>query len=214
MDSQTPRNRPREPGESAGAFAPRVGRAANAAARYLLFGVAFFIVAGTWVWYAFARSDYLAERGVPMEQPVMFSHRHHAGDLGIDCRYCHASVDDSPFAGIPSTETCMTCHSQLFTDSPMLAPVRESFQTGLPIAWNRVHDLPEFVFFDHSIHMAKGLDCTQCHGDVADMPLVSKRQPLSMQWCLDCHRETEPTASAGTAPHPINPLTNCYACHR
>lgn len=217
---------------NAGFAGPPFSPAANAATRYILFTVGFFFVAGLWAWYAFARSDYLTNLDTPVDQPMLFSHRHHAGDLGIDCLYCHTSVEESAFAGIPSTETCMTCHSQLFTDSPMLEPVRESFASGEPIAWNRVHKLPEFVYFDHSIHVNKGVNCVDCHGDVADMPLISQQETLRMDWCLSCHRQHEPTAAprhsenlgrsdAAAAPladeappHPVNPLTNCYTCHR
>lgn len=232
MDQQPPERPQGESGPESQAFAPPAGRSANAAGRYLLFGVAFFFVAGLWAWWGFANSDYLTGARTPVEQPIIFSHRHHAGDLGIDCRYCHTHVEDSSFAGIPSTETCMTCHSQLFTDSPMLEPVRESFATGESIPWIRVHDLPEFVYFDHSIHIQKGVSCIQCHGDVADMPLISQQETLHMDWCLDCHRDHEPTIppdhpglgeqaiyERGATPNlsqrnPINPLTNCYTCHR
>ena len=126
--------------------------------------------------------------GAPVEQQVPFRHKHHVADVGIDCRYCHASVEQSAFAGLPPTHTCMTCHSQLFTDQPMLAPVIRSFESGNPMRWNRVHDLPDFVYFDHSIHVAKGVGCTTCHGAIDRMPLTWRTAPLQMQWCLDCHR--------------------------
>jgi len=126
--------------------------------------------------------------GSPVEQAVPFSHKHHVGDVGLDCRYCHTSVETSAFAGLPPTHTCMTCHSQLFTDSPMLAPVIRSFETGIPLQWNRVHDLPDFVYFNHSIHIAKGVGCATCHGPIDRMPLTWRIAPLEMQWCLDCHR--------------------------
>ena len=129
--------------------------------------------------------------GAPTVQIVPFSHRHHVGDVGLDCRYCHASVEQSAFAGLPPTHTCMTCHSQLFTLQPMLAPVVQSFRTGLPLAWNRVHDLPDFVYFNHGIHVAKGVGCVTCHGRVDRMPLTWRVAPLQMQWCLDCHRAPE-----------------------
>lgn len=134
---------------------------------------------------------YATELKVPKEQPVEFSHKHHVGDDGIDCRYCHTSVDKSNFAGMPSTYTCMTCHSQLWSDSPELAPVRESFRTGKPIQWNRVHDLPDFAYFNHSIHVKKGVGCVSCHGRVDEMPLVYKEKDLTMKWCIDCHRNPE-----------------------
>lgn len=129
--------------------------------------------------------------GTPIKQPVPFSHQHHVQDVGIDCRYCHTSVEKSSFAGIPSTEICMTCHSQILTDAPVLAPVRESFQEGKPLHWNRVHDLPDFVYFNHSIHIHKGIGCVSCHGPVDEMSLTWRAKPLTMQWCLDCHREPE-----------------------
>jgi hypothetical protein len=140
--------------------------------------------------YAYNMS-YGVELRTPHEQPVPFSHKHHVGDDGIDCRYCHSSVDKAAFAGMPDTATCMTCHSQIWTESPLLEPVRESFRTGTPIKWRRVHDLPDFVYFNHSIHVKKGVSCVSCHGRVDEMPLVWKEKTLSMGWCLDCHREPE-----------------------
>jgi hypothetical protein len=170
------------------------------------------------------------------EQPVPFSHKHHVGELGLDCRYCHASVEDTAFAGMPSTHICMTCHSQLFTNVPMLAPVRESLADGRPLIWNRVNQLPDYVYFDHSIHIAKGVGCAECHGAVHDMPLMRQAQPLSMGWCLSCHRDpgphlraqnaiTDTTFVADNSPqqaaalmkaydiHPAH-LTDCSVCHR
>jgi hypothetical protein len=139
----------------------------------------------------FFNMSYGAEVGVPKEQPIPFSHKHHVGDDGIDCRYCHQTVDKSPFAGMPSTHTCMTCHSQIWSDSPLLEPLRESFRTGKPIKWVRVHDLPDFVHFNHAIHVQKGVGCVNCHGRVDEMPLVWKEKTLTMQWCIDCHRKPE-----------------------
>lgn len=129
--------------------------------------------------------------GSPVRQAVPFSHKHHVGDVGLDCRYCHTSVERSAFAGMPPTSTCMTCHSQLFTDSPMLAPVVASFESGAPLQWNRVHDLPDFVYFNHSIHVNKGVGCVSCHGRVDRMPLTWQVNSLYMRWCLDCHRNPE-----------------------
>jgi hypothetical protein len=128
---------------------------------------------------------------MPREQPVPFSHKHHVEGLGIDCRYCHTSVEKSHFAGIPPTETCMTCHSQLWTQAALLEPVRQSLATATPIQWNRVNDLPDFVYFDHSIHVNKGIGCTTCHGPVDQMPLTWKENTLYMKWCLQCHRAPE-----------------------
>jgi Cytochrome c7 and related cytochrome c/Class III cytochrome C family len=123
-----------------------------------------------------------------VEQPVPFSHKHHVGDVGLDCRYCHASVEKSASASIPPISTCMTCHSQLFTDQAVLRPVVQSWQSGIPLHWERVYALPQFVYFDHSIHIAKGVGCVTCHGQVDQMPLTARKVSLSMQWCLDCHR--------------------------
>jgi cytochrome c7-like protein len=129
--------------------------------------------------------------GTPAEQIVPFSHKHHVGDIGLDCRYCHTAVEQSAFAGIPPTHTCMTCHSELFTQQPMLAPVVQSFASGDSLQWNRIHDLPDFVYFNHSIHIAKGVGCATCHGPIDRMPLTWRVAPLTMQWCLDCHRAPE-----------------------
>jgi hypothetical protein len=133
----------------------------------------------------------VTEAGVVREQPVPFSHKHHVADAGIDCRYCHTSVEESSFAGLPATEICMRCHSHLFTDSEILEPVRASFRTGEPLEWTRVHDLPDFVYFNHSIHVHKGIGCSTCHGPVHKMPLMWREHTLHMEWCLECHREPE-----------------------
>ncbi|MGV3720259.1 MAG: cytochrome c3 family protein [Actinomycetota bacterium] len=128
---------------------------------------------------------------VPLPQPVEFSHQHHVTDDGIDCRYCHSSVDKAASAGMPSTEVCMTCHSQIWKDSPLIKPIYDSYRTGKPIEWNRVHDLPDFAYFNHSIHVQKGVSCVSCHGRVDKMPITWKEKDLSMAWCLDCHRNPE-----------------------
>jgi hypothetical protein len=145
--------------------------------------------------WAFERSGYATGQDRVVEQPVPFSHQHHAGELRIDCRYCHVTVETSRFAGIPSTHVCMTCHSQVWTNAPMLAPVRQSLAEGRPLRWNRVHQLPGYVYFDHSIHVAKGVACASCHGPVHEMPLVRQVAPLTMGWCLDCHRNPGPRLS-------------------
>jgi hypothetical protein len=137
------------------------------------------------------RSPFAIRVNDPIEQPVPFSHKHHVVDDGIDCRYCHQSVEASSFADLPPMETCMTCHSQIWNQSPMLEPVRESFRTGQPIQWNRVNDLPDYVYFNHSIHIAKGIGCETCHGRVDQMPLTWKANTLYMEWCLNCHRHPE-----------------------
>jgi hypothetical protein len=138
---------------------------------------------------AFIRAPYMAQVGIAPEQPVAFSHEHHVGGLGLVCRYCHTYVEDSSFATIPATEICMSCHSQVWADSPELAPVRESYESGQPIEWVRVYDLPDYVYFDHSIHVNRGVGCVTCHGRVDQMPLTRKETTLYMEWCLECHRD-------------------------
>ena len=156
--------------------------------------------------------------GAPIEQPVAFSHKHHVGDVGLDCRYCHGTVDSSAYAGMPSSETCMNCHSQLFTDQPMLAPVRDSANQGKPLQWKRVNKLPDFVFFDHSIHVARGIVCENCHGDVSRMPLTWQAASLEMRWCLDCHRHPDralrTVSNAAPTLRDAAQLSECSTCHR
>jgi len=144
-----------------------------------------------WVFEQIQRSPYTTYAGVARPQPVPFSHQHHVGGLGIDCRYCHTSVEVSSFAGIPPTKTCMNCHSQIWSNAPLLEPVRESFRSGQSLVWTRVNDLPDFVYFNHSIHIAKGVGCNTCHGPVDRMPLMYNQASLQMEWCLDCHRAPE-----------------------
>jgi hypothetical protein len=144
-----------------------------------------------WLCVNLQRSPYVTYAGVARPQPVPFSHQHHAGGLGIDCRYCHTSVENSGFAGIPPTRTCINCHSEMWTAAPMLDPVRESFRTGKSLVWNRVNDLPDFVYFDHSIHVNKGVGCNTCHGPVDRMPLMFNYNSLQMEWCIECHRGPE-----------------------
>jgi len=146
--------------------------------------------AGVAVWKVWW-SPYMTLEKVPLDQPAPFSHQHHAAGLGIDCRYCHSTVENSAFAGMPATETCMTCHSQVWTDAPVLAPVRESLARQKPIEWNRVNNLPDFVFFNHGIHVQKGIGCSTCHGPVNKMPLTWKEHSLYMKWCLECHKQPE-----------------------
>jgi len=171
----------------------------------------------------------------PVQQPVMFDHRHHVTDDGIDCRYCHSTVERAPSAGIPSTARCMGCHGQIWNESPVLAMVRSSYATGRPIPWIRVHRLPDFVYFDHSIHVNKGVGCESCHGRVDQMASIDQQAPLTMGWCLSCHRNPAPhlrPASAITAMgwrppgdrsalgrelvarNRVRSLTYCTACHR
>jgi hypothetical protein len=137
------------------------------------------------------RAPYISLAGVPREQPVPFSHKHHVGGLGIDCRYCHTSVETAAQASIPATKTCMTCHSLVWTNAEMLEPVRESFRTDTSLEWLKVHDLPDFAYFNHSIHIKKGVGCQTCHGRVDEMPLMKRENTLNMEWCLSCHREPE-----------------------
>lgn len=138
-----------------------------------------------------SRSSYLTGRYLEKQQPVQFSHKHHVGDDGIDCRYCHQTVETTASAGMPSTQTCMNCHSQLWADSPYLEPVRASFRDNKPIEWERVHDLPEYTYFNHSIHVAKGVGCSTCHGSIDKMPAVYQENTLQMEWCIACHRAPE-----------------------
>ena len=166
-------------------------RSTNVISKVSIFGAVFFIAAALWLIAELTRSPYNTQAFVPLEQPVQFSHKHHVGDVGIDCRYCHTSVETSAFAGIPPTKTCMNCHSQIFADSPYLEPVRESWRTGKPILWTRVHDLPEFAYFNHSIHVNNGVGCSTCHGQVDQMPLMFQTASLQMEWCLQCHRNPE-----------------------
>ena len=207
----------------------------NTISRVSIFGVLFLLAGLLWLMAALNRSSYATEEGVAREQPVQFSHEHHVSGLGIDCRYCHTSVETSAFAGIPPTETCMNCHAYIWAESPYLEPVRNSYRTDTPIAWTRVHDLPDHVYFNHSIHVNKGVGCVTCHGRVDQMPLVWKAASLHMDWCLTCHREPErfvrprefvfsmdwePQENQHTLgkrlvqEYNIARLTSCSVCHR
>ncbi|MBN2227622.1 MAG: cytochrome c3 family protein [candidate division Zixibacteria bacterium] len=152
------------------------------------------------VWYYF--SPWYTDVGYRPPQPISYSHKLHAGDLGMDCRYCHNYVEMSPHANVPATQTCMNCHTLILTESDFLLPVRESWKTKEPIAWNRVHKVPDYAYFNHSAHMDAGIGCYDCHGNIADMVVVQQKQPLSMGWCLDCHRNPD----AHLRPH--GELTN------
>src|SRR5579859_8034002 len=207
----------------------------NTLSRLSIFGGIFIVAFLVWAWAELNASTYATRAKVPIQQPVPFSHEHHVGGLGIDCRYCHTSVENSSFAGIPPTKTCMNCHSQIWTNAQMLEPVRESFRTDQSIRWIRVHDLPDYVYFNHSIHVAKGVGCTTCHGQVNKMPLMWQENSLQMSWCLDCHRHPErfvrpksEVFSVNWQPPPdqlekgrelvkeynIQSLTSCSTCHR
>jgi hypothetical protein len=188
---------------------------------------------------AVSRGGTTTGEGRFVDQSVPFSHQHHAGELGIDCRYCHTGVETSAHAQLPPTHTCMTCHSQLWTNAEMLAPVRESLAGGTPIAWRKVNRLPDYVYFDHHVHVRNGVPCAACHGDVRRMPLTRQASPLTMGWCLDCHRApgdriVAPDKVYASAPyldrtaadrraaavalariaHAGRNLTDCTTCHR
>ena len=160
---------------------------ANFLARLTLLAVVGIAGGGLTILLTTAKSPYNTLQGVAINQPVPFSHKHHVTGLGIDCRHCHFAVEESHFAAIPPTKTCMTCHSQIWSEAPMLEPVRESYRTDESIEWIRVHDVPDYVYFNHSIHVAKGVGCATCHGQVDEMPLMWKAETLQMQWCMDCH---------------------------
>jgi len=166
-------------------------RSTNTISRATIYGAIFVVAALFWAAAEIQRSPYVTYAGVARPQPAPFSHQHHVAGLGIDCRYCHTSVETSDFAGIPPTKTCMNCHSQIWIGAPMLEPVRASFRSGKSLVWNRVNDLPDFVYFDHSIHINKGVGCNTCHGPVDRMPLMYNYASLQMEWCLECHRAPE-----------------------
>jgi hypothetical protein len=210
-------------------------RSTNTLSRLSIYGGVFIIAGLSYALYAIGRSPYYTDVNVAKAQPVPFSHRHHAGELGIDCRYCHTSVENSSFAGLPPTQTCMTCHSKIWVTSAMLEPVRASYRDDKSIAWTRVNALPDFVYFNHSIHVSKGIGCTTCHGAIADMPLTWRANTLQMSWCLECHRQPEkyvrprervfdplyqPPANQLALgqrlvkEYKIQSLTNCDTCHR
>ena len=214
----------------------------NTISRVTIFGGLILLIAVVTGLATINESPYITEVGVARTQPVPFSHKHHVGDDGIDCRYCHTSVETSASAGLPSTTTCMNCHKQIWADSPYLEPVRASFRTGKPIEWIRVHDLPDFAYFNHSIHVNKGVGCSTCHGQVDQMPIAFQVASLQMEWCLECHRAPERFVRPKeevfnmSYPHPENKsakeieygrtlvakykiqgpeiLTSCSTCHR
>ncbi len=188
--------------------------------------------------YFLDRSPYHTKQGIHVAQEVPFSHDHHTAGLGIDCRYCHTTVETSAFAGVPPTATCMNCHKQIWANADMLEPVRQSWGRAQPLRWNRVNDLPDFVYFNHSIHIRQGIGCGSCHGRVDNMPLMRQQHSLQMGWCLDCHQNPEryvrprdqvfnmdwQPGNAGTtqavlgprlvAEYHINPSVSCSTCHR
>jgi hypothetical protein len=182
-----------------------------------------------------ADSSYATRQGEAREQPIPFSHAHHVGSMGIDCRYCHTGVENSQHAMVPPTKTCMNCHSQIWINSSTLQPVRDSYQTNESIRWTKVNDLPDYVYFNHSIHVKKGVGCETCHGRVDTMPLMYQQASLQMRWCLDCHRNPEKyvrprelVTKMGYEPaepqevigarlvkeYNIQKLETCWTCHR
>ncbi len=198
--------------------------------------VAFVLfVAGVTFGFWYYGSPKYTDVGYRPTQPVPYSHKLHAGDLGMDCRYCHSAVERSPVANVPPTQTCMNCHKVILTDSPKLLPIRESFANGKPMQWIRVHKLPDYVYFDHSAHLRAGVGCSSCHGNVAQMEVVQQAKPLSMSWCLDCHRNPSDAirpldqitnmtwtpgkdqaeyAARAIKERNINPPQYCWGCHR
>jgi len=166
-------------------------RSFNTISLVSIYGSVFLLAGAGWALSVFVRSASATNSGVARTQPVPFSHHHHVTELGIDRRYCHTSAEDSSFAGIPPTKTCMNCHTQIWTGSDMLASVRESYRTEKSIPWNRVHRLGDFCFFNHSIHVKKGIGCSTCHGRVDHMPLTWQENSLLMEWCIDCHKAPE-----------------------
>src|SRR5690349_8150734 len=213
-------------------------RSTNFISRFSVFSFLFIMGFAVLAVLAAARSPYLTRQNITREQPVQFSHKHHVGDDGIDCRYCHTSVETSAFAGIPPTKTCMNCHSVLFNNAGYLEPVRESYRDDKSIQWVKIHRLADYVYFNHSIHVNKGVGCSTCHGRVDQMPLVFQANTLLMEWCLDCHKSTEKvlrpldkvydmtwTAPANQAElgkkyhderniRSTTELTSCSTCHR
>jgi hypothetical protein len=210
-------------------------RSTNTVARVSIFGAAAFLGGALVLALALTRSSWATRRDVVIQQTPPFSHDHHVGQIGIDCRYCHTTVETAGSAGIPPTATCMNCHAQIWNDSPMLEPVRQSLATGKPLEWKRTHDLADFVYFDHSVHVNRGVACVSCHGRVDQMPLMRKENTLQMEWCLNCHRHPEkfvrPLSEVFNmeweAPRDggalgaqlvrergIESMTNCSTCHR
>ena len=213
-------------------------RSTNFLSKLSIFGSLFILAGAAGAGWQIYQSPWFSGVNVAKSQPVPFSHEHHVRGLGIYCRYCHTSVEKSSFAGIPSVKTCMTCHSQIWSNAAMLEPVRESFRGGSPIEWTRVHDLPDYVYFNHSIHVNKGIGCASCHGRVDRMPITWQVETLHMRWCLECHRapekylrprkevfnmDYEPPAEQAKLGEklkkeyrilPVRQMTDCVTCHR
>lgn len=213
-------------------------RSVNTVARLSLVIAVLLAGVGGWLLLEIQRSPYMTGAFLAREQPVQFSHKHHVGDDGIDCRYCHTTVETMASAGFPPTKTCMNCHSQLFSNTQYLEIVRASWRDNQPIKWTRVHDLPDFAYFNHSIHVNKGVGCSTCHGRVDEMPLMWNVASLQMEWCLACHRNPEAVlrekkdiTNMEWKPGPnqavegerlrkqydiksVDVLTSCSTCHR
>ena len=210
-------------------------RSTNTISRVSIYGAVILIAVLGYVANVVNETSYVTEVHNARPQPVPFSHKHHVGELGIDCRYCHSSVEVSSSAGMPPTQTCMACHSQIWTGAAILEPVRASYRDSTPISWTRVNALPDFVYFNHSIHVAKGVGCTTCHGPVAEMNITWREQSLYMRWCLECHTAPEkylrPRSEVFNAfyrppsdqealgkqlmsEYKVQKLTTCTTCHR
>lgn len=210
-------------------------RSTNTIARVSIYGALIVVVILGFALNVVNQTSYVTEAYNARPQPVPFSHKHHVGELGLDCRYCHSTVEVSSSAGMPPTQTCMACHSQIWTNAAILEPIRVSYRDSKPIEWTRVNAVPDFVYFNHSIHIAKGVGCTTCHGPVAEMNITWRAESLYMRWCLDCHNAPEkylrprsevfnpyyqPPADQGAlgrklmAEYKVQRLTNCTTCHR
>ncbi len=210
-------------------------RSTNTISRVSIYGAVIVIAVLGYAVNVVNQTSYITEVHNARPQPVPFSHKHHVGELGLDCRYCHSSVEVSSSAGMPPTQTCMACHSQIWTGAALLEPVRASYRDSTPISWTRVNALPDFVYFNHSIHVAKGVGCTTCHGPVAEMNITWREQSLYMRWCLECHNAPEkylrPRSEVFNAfyqppsdqealgnrlmkEYKVQKLTNCTTCHR
>ena len=186
-------------------------RWSNTAYRLVLATIALGAFGGAVLPMVYVRTAYGTHQTEALEQPIEFDHRHHVRDNGIACAYCHTGAEDSARAGLPATATCMGCHNQIWTESELLAPVRASLLNGQPIVWRRVYTLPDFVYFHHGVHVQADIPCGRCHGDVANMARVYRAAPLTMEWCLDCHRHPPGQSDPGYA---LTSLTTCTACHR
>jgi hypothetical protein len=210
-------------------------RSTNTIARVSIYGAVILIALLGYGVDLVNKTSYVTEVHNARPQPVPFSHKHHAGELGLDCRYCHPSVEVSSSAGMPPTQTCMTCHSQIWTNAAILEPVRASYRDSTPISWTRVNAVPDFVYFNHSIHIAKGVGCTTCHGPIAEMNITWKNESLYMRWCLECHnapqnylrprsevfnpfyqppKDQVALGERLVKEYKVQSLVNCTTCHR